>query len=290
MALTPFQLKTVRAILNVFESGQIKSRYDLLVVLKDDAGISFGRSQTTENSGGLHRLLSEYVAASGKFAAQIKQYLPRLYDGKDADLKSEMDEDGTYSGGLTNDQGFKDLLQQAAKEDSILRRAQDRYFHQKYLVPAINYAEEIYVKSALGLAIIYDTSIHSGEHAIDRHFSKAEDGYDEENFDPNNYLNLISSCPYKSGELDDYRIDANKLADSNSDLGSEQRFLLAYLEYRHRWLSTLRGEARKKTVYRMKSLRRLAVAGAWDLKPPFDVWLTFKTVKASEESIQASEW
>jgi chitosanase len=50
------QQKTVRAIVNVFETGHLEGNYSAIAVLKGDRGhLSYGRSQATLGSGSLSK-------------------------------------------------------------------------------------------------------------------------------------------------------------------------------------------------------------------------------------------
>jgi len=125
--LTALQHKAIKAVLNMIETGEPVGKYDLLVILDDGAGITFGKTQTTENGGGLYILLNKYIELKGKYANNFGQFIPHLY----------------YRGGpssrkfqLTNNQTFKNTLVMAARNDIIMRRAQDVFFDENYYNPA----------------------------------------------------------------------------------------------------------------------------------------------------------
>jgi len=72
MAMTT-QSRTVQAILNWFETSQVRGDYGQVTLLAGDTGhLTFGRSQTTLGSGGLHTLIARYCASSGaRFGARL---------------------------------------------------------------------------------------------------------------------------------------------------------------------------------------------------------------------------
>lgn len=161
--------KAAKALTNLWETGQFVGKPHLLVVLKDGAGITFGKSQTTENSGGLWKLLFiAYPKFEGKFQADFEPYKEQLYKkGEDTDKKSVLDKKtGEYAGGLTNDEHFKDLLRKAATEDPAMNMAQDWHFHENFFKPALFICEDqeegFNLSLPLSLAAIYDFCIHSG--------------------------------------------------------------------------------------------------------------------------------
>ncbi len=59
--MTPLQEKTIKAIVNVFETGRAAGNYAAVTVLAGDSGhLTYGRSQSALGSGTLFQLLSQY--------------------------------------------------------------------------------------------------------------------------------------------------------------------------------------------------------------------------------------
>ena len=80
MPITTTQARTIQAILNLFETSQVRGDYGHVTVLSGDTGhLSFGRSQTTLGGGGLYTLISQYCANSGaRFGQRLKPWLPQM--------------------------------------------------------------------------------------------------------------------------------------------------------------------------------------------------------------------
>ena len=80
------QMKTIKYIMGIVETGSAGGNPALLVILQDRAGITFGRHQTTENGGGLWHLLFEYYlpTAQEEFREYFSPFQEILYKaGKD---------------------------------------------------------------------------------------------------------------------------------------------------------------------------------------------------------------
>lgn len=143
------QKATTAAIVNVFESGRVRGDYGAIAVLKGDSGhLSYGRSQVTLGSGSLCDLLKRYCQSpNAAFAAKLTPCLPR-FEQKDFSLDTDKD--------------VRALLQQAGREDPVMRETQDQFFNENYLGPACRHAEEVGVTSALGQTVVYDSHIQGG--------------------------------------------------------------------------------------------------------------------------------
>ncbi len=64
--LTDLQERTIKAIVNIFETGRVLGDYaNVTTAVGDPGGLTYGRSQTTHGSGGLRELLLDYVATPG---------------------------------------------------------------------------------------------------------------------------------------------------------------------------------------------------------------------------------
>lgn len=143
------QKEACRAIVNVFETGKVRGDYGAVTVIKGDNGhLSYGRSQVSLGSGHLYHLIDQYCQEpSAVFAGDLKPYLQRL---KDKDVT------------LDGDDGLKTLLRRAGKEDTAMRTAQDQYFNQNFLGPALTDAEKFGVTLPLGQAVVYDSHVQGG--------------------------------------------------------------------------------------------------------------------------------
>lgn len=142
------QKKTVKAIVNIFETGRVTGDYGAVTVLKGDSGhLTYGRSQTTLGSGNLFLLIRSYCArADAQLGSELQPYLPRL-----ADRDVALDRDGTLRA-LLGDAG----------DDPAMQSEQERFFDDHYFNPACRTAENRGISTALGQAVVYDSFIQGG--------------------------------------------------------------------------------------------------------------------------------
>ena len=58
--MTATQRRTAEAIVNIFETSEVRGNYGSVTVIPEDTGhLTFGRSQTTLASGNLHDLQTQ---------------------------------------------------------------------------------------------------------------------------------------------------------------------------------------------------------------------------------------
>lgn len=150
--LGDLQKKCAQAIVNIFETGQVRGDYGKVTLLKGDKGhLTYGRSQTTLSSGNLFLLLTAYCDAVGAmFAAALHPYLERV-----ADLDSSLDTDAAFRG-LLRDSG----------EDPVMRAVQDAFFDRAYWMPATQSASNVGIATALGVTVVYDSKVHGSWNAM----------------------------------------------------------------------------------------------------------------------------
>lgn len=148
---TPFDPKGWRnviwSITSVFETG--KAEGDPAAYQTVDSGIiSYGKHQATLRSGNLHRVVDAYVNKRDDDNANTLRadYLERL---------REKDE------GLREDGRLRALLLQAAVTQEM-DMAQDDVFDAVFFQKSVTLAKQYKVKTPLGLACIYDTSVQGG--------------------------------------------------------------------------------------------------------------------------------
>lgn len=213
MDLTAKQRRTIEQVVNVFETGSPEGDYALISIYEDGPEnhrqITYGRSQTTEYSK-LRELIALYVRSGGMFSSELGDYVERIGIAP-----------------LTDDEAFKTLLQRAAREDLVMRQAQDQFFDERYFQPALDWARQNGFVMPLSGLVIYDSFIHSG--AI---------------------LDLLrerfSQLPPGAG-------------------GSEVDWLTAYVKVRHDWLSNHSRLILRKTCYRTRCLLGEIERGNWNL-------------------------
>lgn len=216
--LTPTQKQTAQSIVNLFETGAVLGDYGSVTVIPGDTGhLTFGRSQTTLGSGNLLGLLQRYCANHGaRFGNRLTAWLPR-FEAVDFNLDHEL--------------RLHNLLR-ATADDPIMRETQDVFFDNVYWQPAERNAATLGITSALGTAVVYDSTVH-GSWKLIRDRTIAQSG-------------------------------------SLATLG-EKNWVQAYVNTRHAWLSTHPRSDLRKTAYRMESFQRLIDQGYWGLELPLVV-------------------
>jgi chitosanase len=156
MEINEIQKATIKAIIGIFETGSLPSikSYGIVTNIKGDTGgLTYGKHQTTLNSGNLYLLIKAYTEDSGAdFAEEFKQYLDRL-----------LYKDST----LANDKNFTDLLKKAA-QDSDMRAVQDSFFERVYWQPAYETGVKMRLNKVVSYAILYDSFIHGSWARIKR--------------------------------------------------------------------------------------------------------------------------
>lgn len=206
----------IQRIINVFETGSPAGKYDAIVIYPDGKDstrqITYGRSQTTEQ-GNLKTLINMYIARNGTFADQFKPFVGQI--GKVP---------------LVDNAEFKALLRKSAREDGIMRSAQDEFFDILYYAPALAFYTNLEMTKALSLLVIYDSFIHSGRVLP----------FLRERF---------TALPPSRG-------------------GDEKTWISEYVRVRHDWLKTHPKQLLQKTVYRTQCFLDQIKSGNWDLKQP----------------------
>jgi chitosanase len=212
------QIATIQAIVNIFETSTVRGDYSRVTLIPGDTGqLTFGRSQTTLTSGGLHLLIEAYCTRDdADLGADLKPFLDRL-EAADPELNAD-----TF---------FHNLLRCAA-DDPVMRETQDRFFDAHYFASALERAANQGIAEPLGLAVVYDSTVHGSWHHVRRKTNEA------------------------SGEL--------------STLG-ERTWVADYVRQRHDWLSHHRRSDLRATVYRTRTLGALVASGDWDLPLPLVV-------------------
>jgi chitosanase len=215
--ITPVQKKTIFSIINLFETDSIRGDYSSAICMKGDSGgLTYGRSQTTLNSGNLYKLLVQYCNATGaKYAAALRPYLPRV-QRKDQTLNYDM----TLRAILRN-----------AGTDPVMRSCQDDFFDRVYWNPALNKAMAMGFQTALGVGVVYDSTIHGS-------------------------FPLIANRTIKQV--------------GTVTAAGEAEWVKMYLKLRKSWLLGCKAPL-PNTVYRQDEFRKIVDAGNWALSLPLKV-------------------
>lgn len=160
MPITSAQKHVIDCILSIHETGKIPSTaaYSTATVLKDGAGISYGKHQSTDKSDSLDAIVFRYIDKGGALSSKLKPYLDEL--GRD---------DTTKVSPSAPPQWVKDLLVLLAEagKDPVMQAAQDEIFDENYWTPAVNKCKGIGLTLGLSYLVIYDTCIHSGSGRVD---------------------------------------------------------------------------------------------------------------------------
>lgn len=218
MQLSALQKSAAQAIVNIFETGSVRGNYADVTLMAGDSGqLTYGRSQTTLASGNLFLLIQDYCARTdGSLSANFKPYLSQLQNCNSV---------------LNNDMTFRGLLKDAGS-DPVMQDVQDAFFDRVYWDPAMRSADALGAQSALGAAIVYDSTVH-GSWAAVRDMTRKQ-----------------------FGEL--------------KQVG-EIQWMSDYVETRRQWLATYHNPLLHKTVYRMDAFRLIINAGNWKLALPLVV-------------------
>lgn len=213
MILTPANKSLCERVLNAFETGSAEGDYSVIAIFHDGPHgirqVTYGRSQTTEY-GKLQDLITRYVNANGLFSADLAPFAPLIGNTP-----------------LVDNNQFTTLLRRAGRDDPVMKKVQDRFFDERYFVPALNWAQSFGFKEALSMLVIYDSFVHSGGILS---FLRAR----------------FPEVPPASG-------------------GNEHVWISQYVNVRHEWLANHSNPELHPTVYRTKCLRGEIDRGNWDL-------------------------
>lgn len=218
MQITELQKAAAQAIVNIFETGSVRGEYGDVTLMAGDTGqLTYGRSQTTLASGNLFLLIRDYCArADALLGAEMAPYLDRL---------------AACDVVLNHDMAFRGLLKDAGG-DPVMQEVQDLFFDRVYWAPAMRSADVLGVRSALGAAVVYDSTVHGS------------------------WARMRDRTREAFGEL--------------SDIG-EDDWIAHYIETRRDWLATHANALLHKTVYRMDALAAIVHADNWKLALPLSV-------------------
>jgi len=160
MGVTAEQKEVIDAVLSIFETGKVPSpdAYSAVTVLRDGAGISYGKHQATDRSDSLDRIVMTYIDRGGLYAAELAPYVEKL------------DKDMTAVDPSNLPQWVKDLMEilKKAGQDLTMVAVQDDIFDEGYWIPAVNQAEDMKLVHPLSYLIVYDTCIQSGPGGVGR--------------------------------------------------------------------------------------------------------------------------
>ena len=217
--ITDQQKQSAQAIINIFETSKVLGDYTSVVfVAGDPGGLTYGRSQTTLMSGNLYLLIKAYCEAKeAGFADELNIYIDRLK---------------AIDSSLNKDKDLRNILQNAGHE-TVMQDVQDAFFDRVYWMPAVKNAEAVDVETPLGIAVVYDSTVHGS-------------------------WKLIS---------DRTVAEFGKV----SKIG-EKIWISKYVDVRRDWLANHPTvPLLHKTVYRMDAFKKLITEDKWELQLPFTV-------------------
>ncbi|MEK6443168.1 chitosanase [Pseudonocardia sp. T1-2H] len=143
--LGPDQRRIADQLVSVFENDTPVIQYDYVEDLGDGRGITAGRAGFCSGCGDMLEVVRRYaeVAPDSDLAGYLSE-LKAAADGDDADL-----------GGL-------DAAWRRAAADARFRAIQDAVVEQFYFGPAAALAAGNGLRTALGVAVLYDTAVQHG--------------------------------------------------------------------------------------------------------------------------------
>lgn len=163
MNLTEF----IKQVLVSFEQSRSTIQYDKIYIYRDGPDrcrqitVSFGITEY----GNLKTLVEDYCEGGGKYAEQLKEYIPKI--GKTP---------------LVNDEDFIQLLKDAG-EDPKMQNLQEHEFDKLYINPALTWCDNKHIVLPLSKLVVADSYLHSGSmlKTIRNQFSEVTpvDGGDE---------------------------------------------------------------------------------------------------------------
>lgn len=147
--MTDATKQKILSIVNCFEMGTPHLQYDQITRLHDGPGkvLQFTGSFGVTEAYNLKKLIELYIAKGGKFADEYKPYL------KDMGKKFT----------LANDSKFGLLWKKSAREDQLMRDAQDEIYEELYFIPAVKWCEQANFKTPLSHLVIFDSILQSGQ-------------------------------------------------------------------------------------------------------------------------------
>ncbi|TWT45597.1 Chitosanase precursor [Phycisphaerae bacterium RAS1] len=146
--LTPAQRLRADQFISIFENDTLELQYAYIGAIEDGRGYTAGRAGFTSATGDMLVVVERYVAAEPQSA--LAAFLPRLRELAAA-----------HSGSLDGLAGLPPAWEQAA-EDARFRDIQDAVVAEEYFDPALQFARELGLTTALGVLALYDANIQHG--------------------------------------------------------------------------------------------------------------------------------
>ncbi len=160
LSIDPEKKRIIQSIVSVFETGTPEDDYSAVVVLKDGAGISYGKHQSTDHSDTLDAIVYRYADLGGRYSNDLKAFVPQL----ESDASASVDPDNLPTWVVQ----LMEVLREAGRNDVLMQRAQDQIFDELYWRPAADHALAMQLVHPLSWLVCYDSTIHSGSNGVTR--------------------------------------------------------------------------------------------------------------------------
>lgn len=152
-----------------FITGSFEGGHPDYCTVADDpndtgGGLSYGKHQAAEKPGSLSKMLKRYAqdpTADPVKKAAIAHRLTQFTTVTITDDKGKKHSHEEYSGTPAERAQFRQELKNACS-DPAMQRCQDGYFHDEYMVPAMNAAQADCVSSPLAQSMYYDNNVQGG--------------------------------------------------------------------------------------------------------------------------------
>lgn len=217
--------RKIWSIVNCVEMGVPYFKYDDYTILPDGPHgikqftlslgyVEFSTYNGKVGPGNLKKVVDLYLSKNGKHKDLLLPYQNRI--GK---LPS-----------LAGDKNFVTNMVYVSKNDQLMRDAQDEIFDQVYFGPALKWCEKEGIKTPLGILVVYDSLLQSGQ--------------------------IFTFLRNKFSER------------TPTHGGDEKKWITSYVNVRNNWLSNHSNKAVRNSAYRTRTYIKLIEANNWDLKGP----------------------
>ena len=168
--LSTTQKNKIEEIANIFENSTPDFQYGYIEDIGDGAGITAGRVGFNLGAGDLQTVVYDYVKAKNNHTPLANpDYLSCLqhyhgtqsYDCLFPSVDSSTLENADFRSGTIATIDFG-LAWTNAANDPIMQQLQDTLVEQEIFLPSVELAKGNGIKTALGLAVVYDTVLQQG--------------------------------------------------------------------------------------------------------------------------------
>jgi chitosanase len=234
--LTAEQKRRAEQLTSIFENGTTEIQYGYVEYLDDGRGYTCGRAGFTTGTGDAYEVVKRYTDRVPY--NPLAKFLPEL------ERLNSLPEDSEERDDVSGLYGFKEAWESLG-DDEVFRSIQDEVLDEWYFQPAMEWADQVGIQTALGKAILYDTIIQHGN-----------------GDDPDGLPALIAETERRMGGTPKTGINEKKWISTFLDVRR------ADLEYAH---NPETREEWAESVGRVYSLMQLVKSGNFDLDGPFTI-------------------